>query len=115
MRYLLVLLLSGCTYNALLIPKNGGERAIGNFDGWSAMTVTLRGEEYSGSVQRGTGVSTSPMAGGMPIVTMSNQYGALLVGPQGALRCSFTLDWTAGNGWCDGPDGTMYDLIIRQK
>lgn len=113
--YLFVLLLAGCSYNATLYPRGGGEQATGNYDGISALTVTLKGATYTGNATRGStsGMVFTPGAFPTPVMGLSNQYSAVLGGPGGAVRCQFVLNMEGGNGVCQGPDGTIYDMVIR--
>lgn len=114
MRYLLVLLLSGCAYNVTLYPRGGGEQATGTYDGISAMTVRLKGSTYSGNAARGqsSGIAIVKTTV-IPMSTVSNQYSAALVGSAGVLRCDFILNIEGGNGVCQAPDGVIYDLVVK--
>jgi len=118
MRYLVVLLLAGCTHAVTLLPRAGGEKAYGSFnDGSRNMTVTIGGETYTGSYVRGQTTGLAFGAGGAitPAVGVSNQHSALLVGEKGNVRCEWMRSGFGGNGVCQDRMGVIYDLVVGSK
>lgn len=114
MRYLFVLLLAGCSYDAMLYPRGGGETLTGEYNrAGHSMTVNFKGDAYTGRVIQGQsiGLATSG-AKSAAMVGASNQFSSVMVGRQGALRCEFVLG-IGGNGLCQTPDGTSYDLVLK--
>jgi len=117
-RLWILLLLTGCTHAVTLMPRSGGEKAYGEFnDGSRTMTVTIRGETYTGDYSRGSGVGVSLGAGGAisPGFGISNQHAALLIGAKGNVRCEWILEAFGGNGVCMDPENNVYDLLVGRK
>lgn len=122
MRYLIVLLLAGCSYNVALYPRGAGEIAAGTANtGSRTMEVNLRGETYKGSFERGQsvgiGFANAYGAGGSAFATgtgvsFSNQYTALLTSGRNTLRCEAMAENGHGNGVCVDGAGNVYDLKI---
>lgn len=112
MRYLIVLLLlAGCSYNLVLVPRGGGDVARGTMDGLGhVIEVTLKNETYRGQSTRGTAFGFSGTAA---TVVNTNMFTATLLSGSKALRCEFMAQLSGGNGTCT--DGKMvYDLVITQ-
>ncbi len=114
---LAVLLLAGCTHAVTLLPRSGGEKAYGEYnDGSRGMTVTIRGETYTGSYVVGSGVGMTLSRGTVaPGIGVSNQRSALLTGRRGNVRCDFALSGFGGNGVCMDPDNNIWDLIVGKE
>lgn len=118
MRYLAVLLLlSGCSHAVTLLPRSGGEKAYGSFnDGSKTMTVTIGAETYTGDYVRGRSAGVSLGATGIrPGFGVSNQHSALLIGPNGNVRCEWILEAFGGNGVCMDRQDRVYDLIVGTR
>jgi hypothetical protein len=119
MRYALVLLmLSACTYNVTLLPRTGGQKAYGWFnDGSKNMEVVIGNDTYRGEYVKGgsTGIAFGPGGGIYPAFSATNQHSAVLVGSKGNVRCEWVLQSFSGNGACQDPTGTLYDLVVGRK
>lgn len=120
MRYLLVLLLAGCSHVITLYPRGGGEQATGTVnDGSRNMEVQLRGDTYTGRYALGQsfGVGFASGTGSMATGTMvgtTNNATALLTGPAGVLRCEFRIVAAqGGNGMCVDGQNVVYDMLIK--
>lgn len=113
-----VVMLSGCAYNATLYPRGGGTTLTGEYNkGSRSMSVALDGSAYEGDVVNGMTNGMAFAVGRsfttMPMMMQNNQHSATLVGPRGAIRCDFMVQGSSGNGVCQGPDSTVYDLVLK--
>lgn len=128
MRYLIVLLLAGCstTHTMTLYPRDGGSVASGVLDtgAWS-MEVSLDGERYTGSYMGAASSSfgTAGTFGAQPVAVMgatksvTNQYSGLLASESGkTIRCEFIGEKrVGGNGACITGAGKTYDLLLKPQ
>jgi hypothetical protein len=124
MRYLVVLLLSGCAYNATLYPRGGGDIARGTVNtGSKEMVVSLDGSEFRGSYVRGYSVGygfantygSNPQFASGVSMGASNQYAATLTNGKTALRCEFMAERSGGNGVCVDSANRVYDLVLEKQ
>ena len=123
MRFLIVLLLAGCTQTVTLFPRGGGEQAFGTLnDGSRNMEVVLKGETYTGSYVLGQtfgfGMAQSfgsrPAFGTGMMVGSSKQATALLTSGRNVLRCEFVIVAVkGGNGVCVDKDNVTYDMLAK--
>lgn len=124
MRYLVVLLLAGCTQTMHLYPRGGGDPVVGTLrTAEQTMKVPLDGEIYEGSYMggRSTSVGASTAIGARPTTAIgsatafSNSYSGLLVSQNGkTLRCEFIgAVGEQGNGVCQHGDGRVFDLLLK--
>jgi len=103
MRYLVFLVLAGCSETMMLYPHGGGPPISGELDRvGQTMTVKLDGQELSGSYIRSN-------------VSGSNQYKALLTSKGGrTLRCEFVNSVSEiGTGVCQTGEGKVFDLQLK--
>ena len=122
-----VLALSACGHVVTLYPRGGGEQAAGTLnDGSRNMSVTLKGETYTGQFVRGQtfgfGIGQSfgarPAFGTSMMVGTTNQSSALLVSSDGksVLRCELTVVAAiGGNGVCVDKDAITYDMNVKAQ
>lgn len=114
-----LLALAGCTHTITLYPRGGGEQATGTVnDGSKNMEVRLRGDTYTGSYVLGQSVGVGIVGGANPVpvttVSSTNNATALLIGPNGVLRCEFRIVAArGGNGVCVDSSNTTYDMLIK--
>ena len=123
MRFLIVLLLAGCTQTITLFPRGGGEQAFGTLnDGSRNMEVVLKGETYTGSYALGQtfGFGTAQTYGANPafgtgfMAGSNNHATALLTSGRNVLRCEFIIVAVrGGNGVCVDKDNVTYDMLAK--
>lgn len=123
---LLLVLVAGCAQTGAitLIPRDGGERALGSFStGTRAMEVTLAGKRYSGgyvtnasrSVSTGQAFAGGTTAfGSSQTVNSGNSGIAMLSAPDGdTIRCEFNYQGLTGIGTCQTRAGRVFDLTTQ--
>jgi hypothetical protein len=118
------LLLTGCAGTLQLLPRDGGQRAMGTFNTITkTLEANLSGKLYSGKYVTNAGSSfttvnaysgTQSAYGSGQTFSSGNSGAALLVAADGdTLRCEFNYQGLNAIGICKSREGRIFDLTTQ--